>query len=283
MLLMNIIRIIGLTAVLAVLSFFAPLDINREPEIIKEEVVMREEYEKPLLLESKSACVFDLLKNEFIFELNPSAQLPLASLTKLMTAVIAKEYLLERKLIEISRGAILKEGDSGLNLGEMWKLPDLVDVMLISSSNDAAFAIADSLPGFVKLMNKKTRELGLYQTYFLNATGLDISENIAGAYGSCENITKLMKYILSKHPELTEATMQESLYVNQRDFKNTNKLLAKLPVLRAGKTGFDDLAGGNLVVAVDKGLGHPIIITVLGSSFDGRFEDVEKLYNRFAK
>jgi D-alanyl-D-alanine carboxypeptidase len=94
-----------------------------------------------------------------------------------------------------------------------------------------------------------------------------------------------MLYILNTHSELLEVTTKESLHFNgtNLDFKNTNKLLEKLPLLLGGKTGFDDLAGGNLIVAVNKGLNHPIIIAVLGSSLEGRFKDVETLYNRFLR
>jgi D-alanyl-D-alanine carboxypeptidase (penicillin-binding protein 5/6) len=163
--------------------------------------------------------------------------------------------------------------------------------MLISSSNDAAFAIASTLRSetkptdkeFVKLMNQKANQLNLEATYFRNATGLDISETTAGAYGSCRDVTKLINYLLQEHPDLAETTTLASLRLKEREFQNTNKLLSKLPLLLAGKTGFDDLAGGNLTLIVNKGFNHPITITVLGSSIDGRFKDVETLYNYFVK
>ncbi|MFC1751560.1 hypothetical protein ACFLY5_00235 [Patescibacteria group bacterium] len=132
-------------------------------------------------------------------------------------------------------------------------------------------------------MNDKATELGLTQTYYLNATGLDLSDSTAGALGSCKNTVELIKYIMTNHPEITEATINEKLVYGNREFKNTNKLLTKLPSVYGGKTGFDDLAGGNLVILIDKSVHHPMIIAVFGSTVDGRFEDVEKLYNHFAK
>jgi len=257
-------------------SIVTAIENNQLPETKKEIL-------SPPKLKANSACVFDLIKNEYIFKLNSSAQLPLASLTKLMTAVIAREHLLEMALINIPLEAIEQEGDSGFQDGEVWKLKDLIEIMLVSSSNDAAFAIADSFsfPEFMKLMNKKARELNLVQTYFLDPAGLDLSENEAGAYGSCQDITNLTVYILKKYPDILEITTQETLQINELEFKNTNKLLHRLPSVLGGKTGFDDLAGGNLMMVVDSSMGHPIIITVLNSTKDDRFVDVEKLYNYF--
>lgn len=223
-------------------------------------------------LEAKSAYIYDVVKKKSIFELNPDAQLPLASLTKLMTAVVAKENISEWLLI-----------DSGFMAGERWKITDLVDAMLISSSNDAAAAIAFNSEDFISLMNKKSADLNLVQTYFLNATGLDLTNYLSGGYGSAKNIAELMDYLVKKHPSLLEVTQYDSLKINSRNFKNTNKLIEHLPGIIGGKTGFSDLAGGNLAVVFDIGLGHPVIIVVMGSSEKGRFEDVEKLYNETIK
>ncbi|MBU1178905.1 serine hydrolase [Patescibacteria group bacterium] len=292
--LLNFLKIIGCIVFLLALNFLLPA-YGRHGQLNMAAVSMgveqNAENAAPLNLEAKSACVFDLVKNRFVFELNKDIQLPLASLAKLMTAAEAKENLLPTTLVEISKEALLMEGDSGLAVGETWRLPDILKIMLISSSNDAAYAIASSLSAglkpddseFVGLMNKKARELGLEQAYFLNATGLDISKEIAGAAGSCSDITKLIVYILKEYPELLEATTKEIMILNGKEFKNTNKLLPNLPVLLGSKTGFSDLAGGNLIVVVDKGLGYPMILTVLGSSLDGRFSDVQTLYDRFVK
>jgi D-alanyl-D-alanine carboxypeptidase len=77
---------------------------------------------------------------------------------------------------------------------------------------------------------------------------------------------------------VAEATRYEEFNMDSKIFKNTDKLAENLPGLIAGKTGFSDLAGGNLAVAVDIGLNHPVIIVVLGSTEEGRFEDVKELY-----
>lgn len=220
-------------------------------------------------LEAKSAYIYDVVKEKSIFELNPDAQLPLASLTKLMTAVVAKENIPEWLLINMK--------------GEMWRINDLIDVMLISSSNDAAAAIALGSEDFISLMNKKSADLNLAQTYFLNATGLDLTNYLSGGYGSAKDVAELMDYLVKKHPSLLEITQYDSLKINSRNFKNTNKLIEHLPGIIGSKTGFSDLAGGNLAVVFDIGLEHPVIIVVMGSSEEGRFEDVKKLYNETIK
>lgn len=211
---------------------------------------------KEIKLEAKSAYVFDLVKNETIFEMNADTSLPLASLTKIMTAIVALENTSPDQ--------------------------DLLSVMLISSSNDAAAALSAG-SGFVPLMNKKAEELDLGQTSFLNTTGLDVSVESAGAYGSARDVTKLMEYFVKNYPKVAEVTRYESVNINSQIFKNTDKLAERLPGIIAGKTGSTDLAGGNLAVVIDIGLGHPVIIVVLGSTEEGRFEDVEDLYEATVK
>ena len=92
-----------------------------------------------------------------------------------------------------------------------------------------------------------------------------------------------MDYLVKKHPSLLEVTRYDSLKINSRNFKNTNKLIEHLPGIIGSKTGFSDLARGNLAVVFDMGLEHPVIIVALGSSEEGRFEDIEKLYNETIK
>jgi D-alanyl-D-alanine carboxypeptidase (penicillin-binding protein 5/6) len=235
-------------------------------------------------LEARAAYVFDVSKNQAIFELNSETRLPLASLTKIMTALSAREVFPSSLLVTIPKEAVLQEGDEGFIVGEEWPVYNLTDAMLISSSNDAAFTLAlefykDFNEDFVSLMNKKAEELGLTQTYFFNATGLDLSENTSGAYGSAKDIAKLLLYTMKNHPSLMEITRSGVANINGRKFKNTNQIINELPGFVAGKTGFSDLAGGNLGVMVDKGFGQPFIIVVLGSTYDGRFSDVKTLYN----
>ena len=117
---------------------------------------------------------------------------------------------------------------------------------------------------------------------------LYLSDIKGGAYGSAEDMSILLEYILSREPTLLEATKEVtttlySLNDNLHVASNTNSLVSEIPGLKASKTGFTDNAGGNLVVIFDPELGRPIIITVLGSTGEGRFEDMRALVSAVMK
>jgi len=141
----------------------------------------------------------------------------------------------------------------------------------------------DGNGGFIDMMNKKAKEIGMKQTYFLNESGLDASENFAGSYGSAKDMALLFAYVLRSNHLLLEATSYEALDISSfeenHSASNTNKSIDNISGVIASKTGFTDLAGGNLVVVFDVGPLRPIIVSVLGSTAEGRFFDVEKLAN----
>ncbi|MEI6420454.1 MAG: hypothetical protein WCO30_02350, partial [bacterium] len=132
---------------------------------------------------------------------------------------------------------------------------------------------------FVSIMNKYSKIIGLYNTKFFNETGLDLNGNISGAYSTAEDAAKLLAYAIQKQPEVFESTTKKFFEskslsnINHRTV-NTNEVVGQIPGLIGSKTGYTDLAGGNLVVAFDADLNRPIIISVLGSSREGRFSDV---------
>lgn len=247
-------------------------------------------------LEAKSAYVYDARTKEVIFAKNENQRLPLASLTKVMAALVAKELSPEYGTVTVTSGALLAEGDSGLRVGERWRLRDLLDFSLVSSSNDGIRAVALALGSlsranvteeeivgdFVRKMNEKAKELDLRNTYFWNETGLDESEVKGGAYGTARDMALLLEFILAREPELLEATRDtQSMVLSLDNFehtaRNTNQLAPEIPGLLASKTGFTSTAGGNLVFAFDPELGRPIIVSILGSSASGRFSDAKKL------
>ena len=251
-----------------------------------------------LALEAKAAFVFDARTKKPIFAYNENDVLPLASLTKVMTAIVALETLPEETVITVQRDDIAQEGDSGLLVGERWRLADILRYTLTTSSNDGASAIAAAAGSmgqnvygfdvkeakriFIEKMNQKSAELGLLNTRFINETGLDVDENRSGGYGTAKEVAFLMRYALENNPDVIGATSKDSFTVSSLDgvvhtAKNTNTYLGKMPGVVASKTGFTDLAGGNLVVAADLGITHPVIVVVLGSTLEGRFSDVERL------
>jgi D-alanyl-D-alanine endopeptidase (penicillin-binding protein 7) len=245
-------------------------------------------------IEAKAGYVFDVYKNKVIFDKNMEVQLPLASLTKLMTVLTANDLLPKDSKITIKKEFLNTEGDSGLLANESWKLEDLLDFSLIVSSNDGARSIASVVGAtllntndyslgrkdFIDKMNIKAKELGLNQTYFINESGLD-EENVSGGYGSAEDVGKLMQFMITERPGILDATRNQketiSSFTKEHIAKNTNTDIENIPGLIASKTGYTDMAGGNLAIAFDASIGRPIIVVVLGSSEKGRFNDVNRL------
>ncbi len=247
-----------------------------------------------LTLGAKAVYVYDLLENKVLYKKNEFIQLPLASLTKLMMALTATELVPKGSHITIRKEFLQEDGDTGLLADESWQLKDLLDFSLVVSSNDGARSIASVVGAFdlksddydlgrkdfITKMNLKAQNMGLKQTYFINESGLDIGE-VSGGYGSAIDVAMLMNYMLVNYPELLEPTKYKNITVESENKvhtgKNTNIDIGKIPGLIASKTGFTDMAGGNLAVAFDTSIGHPIIVVVLGSTLDGRFEDMSKL------
>lgn len=256
------------------------------------------EYFGELELEAGAVYVFDVRDGVDLFYRQADESLPLASLTKLMTALVASEYApSSTTTITMTQDALDQSGDHGLFLQEQWQLDDLLDIALVASSNDAAYAIASGITPFitkegtdvseedtfVAAMNDRARSLNLSQTHFLTSTGLDLNNDTEpSAFGSARDMTRLFAHILKHNPQLIEATKESaitrfSLTHGVHNIENTNGLADRVPFLIGGKTGYTDQAGGNLILAFDVGPAHPIIVTVLGSTLEGRFTDMNKL------
>lgn len=255
--------------------------------------------ESEVKLIARSAIVKNLRTGEVLYRKNSEEARPLASLTKIMTALAATENLEEDQVVSISEQDVAIEGNDTLTIGERWSFKSLRDHVLVSSSNDGASAIAsvagsalsnssptlDSKTKFIAEMNAEAEALGLTSTHFYNESGLD-QHGRAGAYGSASDMAKLFEYVLENYPLILEPTKEESFYATsidglQHTTQNTNTIVGQLPNLIASKTGYTEEAGGNLAVIVDAGLSDPIAIVVLGSTIDGRFNDVQMLANEF--
>lgn len=261
-------------------------------------------------IDARAGFVVDLKSGAVLYAKNENEKLPLASVTKLMTALVAREHLPESVVLTLSNDDLATEGDSGLRSGERWRLGDILNVMLLISSNDAAHAIAglagaDGLSNqsvdtkvtrerFVQMMNEKARALGLEQTEFFNESGLDMTPPYsgqlaqvsilerAGGYGSARNVAQLFAELWKRYPETVEITAHKDARIYSQNeiahiLPNTNEIVGHIPGLIASKTGFTNISGGNLAVIFDRGMGNPIVAVVLGSSYKGRFDDMQKL------
>jgi D-alanyl-D-alanine carboxypeptidase (penicillin-binding protein 5/6) len=238
----------------------------------------------------QAAVVYDLSTGQTIFEKNAQVQLPLASLTKLLTMYAAATTLDPNSTVTISENAINQDGDSGLAVGETFALKDIERFALVASSNDAAAAIAETAANKHavsdrSLLASAAAAAGLTQTYANNGTGLDVSTTVSGGYGSAQDVARLAGALLKQAPVIARATIAPSVTVSDysggvHTLPNTNQDIVHVPNPLMSKTGFTDLAGGNLVVIFDVGIDHPVAVVVLGSTRDGRFTDVDKLVSR---
>jgi D-alanyl-D-alanine carboxypeptidase len=248
---------------------------------------------------AKSAVVIDLSTGETLFEKNADAQLPLASLTKVPLVAVITESMPASASVTIPLDTHWNSKAQQLRAGEVLKLQDLIDYTLIASSNEGAEILAavaeksvnDKYPqapvGGATLwrMNNLVSELGLSHTYFLNPTGLDESLTQSGAYGSARDVAKIFAYAASTYPDTFAGTTQNGTLVYATDgssasVTNTNEALGDIPGLMMGKTGFTDLAGGNLAVVFDVGLAHPVAAVVMGSTESARFSDMRILVKK---
>lgn len=211
-------------------------------------------------IQSRAVLVSDLDAGSDVLVYNGKQRWPLASLTKLMTAVLAIEEMGKGKGIVISRTAVMTEGDSGrLKPGEVYTIEDLIKTMMIASSNDAAAALAEfyafGKENFFKLMNKKAQELEMNQTVFFDSSGLS-PLNQSTVY----DLKNLVIYITEKHPELWDYSRE----TNFRDLKNIN-FFAEQDNSLGGKTGYLEESKQNLAALFSVNR-HRFVIIILGAA-----------------
>ena len=292
----------GLLVVLVVIFIFAKSSLAEKENVVRTNTDNQEVTEhgdnlqidpfEQVRISGHSAYIKDLNSGKTLYSKNASKQMPLASLTKVVTALTAAEILEDSDLVRIDWKQA--NGNDGLISGEHFRFGDLVNFTLISSSNNGATALAfaagsvvdtdnDPEQSFVDQMNILVERIGMTDTKFRNETGLDENdETEAGALGSAMDIATLFEYVLEHEPQLLEATRASMLTVRSKEgfehhLKNTNEIVDSLPNIVGSKTGYTDVAGGNLAVVIDPALNTPVVIVVLGSSKDGRFKDVERL------
>ena len=225
-----------------------------------------------LQLASNKALIINQNTGEIIYAKNTNLPTPIASITKLMTAMVMLDAKLPLdEVITISDGDVdyLKGTSSRLSVGSRLSRGDFLQLALMSSENRAASALASNYPGgkyaFVKAMNAKVLELGLTNTRFVDPTGLD-SENVSTA----EDLAKMVQAAY-QYPEIKAATTTASreVYFEGRNypinFNNTNGLVRGGEwEIGLSKTGFINEAGRCLVMQATIA-GEPMIVVLLDS------------------
>ena len=215
-----------------------------------------------------AALLVDIKNGNVLFEKNSSDRKKIASLVKIMTAVLALEHKKsDEKLYVSSRAAQIGENSMGINEGEIYTLEELLYGLMLHSGNDAAYAIAEGVAGnvttFVAWMNIKAKELGLKDTYFADSSGLDDS-----SYSTAADLVLLTMYGL-KNPEFRRvvATVEKELYGQNHKYLylyNQTNLLTTYPGVVGVKTGYTQKAGLTLVTYVINN-SVELVGTVLGS------------------
>ncbi len=242
-----------------------------------------------LTIRSKAAAVVALENNnKILFSHNYRDRLPIASITKLMTALISMERYDLSDQVTVSRLASLQPGSSGnLKWGEIFSVESLLKMMLVESANDAAYVLAEKTGKreFVDLMNLKAKQIGIENSYFGNPTGLDpyfsTSTPSTINYSTVEDISILTKYIIENQPHILEILSIDEIdiYTERGDFhhtaKNTNNLLGKIENVISGKTGSTARAGGCLVLILENNENGYLVGIILGSQ--DRFEEAKKI------
>ena len=223
---------------------------------------------------------------------NSDLALPIASLTKLMDAVIILENVNPQTEVTATLDYVgLEESAYVLEIGKKYTVNELLANALVSSDNDSARLLSSTLGenNFIAKMNSKAKDLGLTQTSFTNPTGLDPATSSAQLskpnVSSVTDLANLLLYIKNKHPEILKLTTTASY--NFCDINNyckkvvsTDKLLGdktfKFKII-GGKTGNTDLAGKNLALITEPLNGVFLLNIVLGSA--DNFADTVSLIN----
>ncbi len=239
----------------------------------------QEEYVAPADMSGLNILAVDLETQAILYEKNSMARVPIASLTKLMTAALILEENDPSAVVIVSANAASATGSRmGLYSGEQITVRNLLYGLLIESGNDAALALAEYNAGtekaFIEKMNAMANKLGLDDTHYKNANGLDVS----GAYSSAHDLAALTTHLL-KDESIREIVNQSKVTVSsetgdQHELINTNILLGQ-DGIKGFKTGTTPLAGECLIALAESPDGHEILSVVLGSK--SRFTDTKIL------
>ena len=221
---------------------------------------------------ASSAVLMEQQSGRILYEKEAHEVRRIASITKIMTAILAIESGKLNDSVKVTENAVRAEGSSiYLKPGETIKLEDLVYGMMLRSGNDAATAIAEhvggSLEGFVYLMNQKASEIGMDQTHFANPHGLDDHED---HYSTAYDMALLTRYAMSNDTYKLISGTKVHRAPNptenwDRVWKNKNRLLTELyDYTTGGKTGYTKRAKRTLVTTATRGDLNLIAVTLNG-------------------
>ncbi|MFC5531699.1 D-alanyl-D-alanine carboxypeptidase family protein [Cohnella yongneupensis] len=222
---------------------------------------------------AKGAALIDVASGRIIYSKQGDDPMLIASLTKIMTAIVAIEHGNLEEEVKVSVRAAGKEGSSiYLKAGEKMKLRNLVYGLMLRSGNDAATAIAEhvggSVGGFAFLMNKKAEEIGMPNSHFMNPSGLDEP----GHYASANDMARLAAYALHNPDFRAIVSTRVKTAPNPNDpwdykWVNKNKMLTMYEGADGVKTGYTKKALRTLVSSATRG-GQQLVVVTLNDGDD---------------
>jgi D-alanyl-D-alanine carboxypeptidase (penicillin-binding protein 5/6) len=226
------------------------------------------------IVKANAAIVVDMKTNDILYAKDIYDRLPIASLTKLMTALVITDELSPDQIVEVNGEVYTYNGNRsvkvGLRNGDRMDIYNLLHASLIRSANDASAALAvagaGSIEAFVEKMNERSTTLSLKDTHFANPVGFDHPDNYSTAF----DLSLIAKQAF-RRPLIREIMTKEAFTLRDADgrergvFSNTNHLLGSYLEVLGGKTGTTPEAGQCLFFVVKNEQGHEILIILLNS------------------
>lgn len=226
-----------------------------------------------ITVSAQAAALMNADTGEFLFTKNPNQKLPIASLTKVMTAILAIESGdLDAEVVFSEAAANQPPSKIFLQAGDSLTLRDMLYALLLESGNDVAYAIAEYIGGnvdnFVRLMNEKAQSLGMTNTTFTNPSGLsEPAPNISTA----TDLARLMRYAMQNDTfrgiASTKTRQTTSKLGIPLNFENKHRLVQQVEYVIAGKTGFTQASGRTLISYAEEN-NIPLIAVTLNDPND---------------
>ena len=242
--------------------------------------------EMPFELQSKSALLMDYDTGTILYEKNPNEKLPIASITKIMTTLLALEAIedgrisLDDEVVVSEYAASMGGSQVFLAAGEKLPVSALLKAIIVASANDASVALAEKISGtvetFVSKMNEKAKELGMENTYFSDCTGLSDEGNYSTAYDVSIMSRELLKYpLFFQWSTIWLDHLEES--ENNTMLTNTNRLVRFYEGCDGIKTGSTSKAKSCLAATAKRGNLRLISIVLAAPTSKVRFDEAAKL------
>ena len=263
--------------------------------------IKRENFSNLTVANAHAAIVFDAGSGTILWEKNATEKRSIASITKLVTAMIVIDRVRDlNEVVTIPESVLRIEGTTvgcptsvicnsePFHANEKVYLKDVLRSMLMFSANDAATVLAIHITGseekFAELMNARMKEIGASNTNFCRPSGLELDEDEESCYSSAYDMARVVSHLL-RHDKYNvlwdmmrtkEATFKSVDGTLEHELKNTNRLVGELPNLVGAKTGFTPRAGFCLALITSDASGKHNIVSIVLDDYH-RFEDVQKM------